>query len=198
VRKILIQGAGGHARVVLDCLLSNGANVVALYDPKYSGELFGVPQCGPYDPKAHQDALAIIAIGDNALRKKVAEKSNHAFATAIHSSAIISRFSTYGEGNMILHGAIVQATTSIGNHVILNTGSQVDHDCLIAHYVHIGPRVVLCGNVTVGEGTLIGAGSTVLPGKKIGAWVTVGGGSVVIDDIPDHAVVVGNPARIIK
>jgi acetyltransferase EpsM len=60
------------------------------------------------------------------------------------------------------------------------------------------PRVVLCGNVSVGEGTLIGAGATVIPGIKIGKWVTIGAGAVVVKDIPDYAVAVGNPAKVIK
>jgi acetyltransferase EpsM len=58
--------------------------------------------------------------------------------------------------------------------------------------------VVLCGTVKVGEGTLIGARAIVIPGKKIGKWVTIGAGSVVVKDIPDYAVAVGNPARVIK
>jgi acetyltransferase-like isoleucine patch superfamily enzyme len=68
----------------------------------------------------------------------------------------------------------------------------------VEDYVHIAPRVVLCGNVQIGTGTLVGAGATVIPGKKIGRWVTIGAGSVVTRDIPDYAVAVGHPARVIK
>ena len=140
----------------------------------------------------------IVAIGDNAIRKRVAEFTKHPFVNAIHSSAIISPRVKMGVGNMILHGVIIQAETEIGNHVIINTGAQVDHDCIVEDYVHIAPRVVLCGNVKVGSGTLIGAGATVIPGKTIGRWATIGAGSVVTKDIPDYAIAVGNPARVIK
>jgi sugar O-acyltransferase (sialic acid O-acetyltransferase NeuD family) len=99
---------------------------------------------------------------------------------------------------MILHGVIIQAQSVIGDHVIINTGARVDHDCLVSSYVHLAPGVILCGNVTVGEGAFIGAGATVIPGKKIGAWSTVGAGAVVTKDVPDYAVVVGTPGRIIK
>jgi sugar O-acyltransferase (sialic acid O-acetyltransferase NeuD family) len=99
---------------------------------------------------------------------------------------------------MILHGAIVQAMAKIGNHVIVNTGAQVDHDCVIGDFAHIAPRVVLCGGVSVGEGTLVGAGATVAPGVTIGKWATIGAGAVIIAGIPDYAVAVGNPARVIK
>jgi sugar O-acyltransferase (sialic acid O-acetyltransferase NeuD family) len=103
-----------------------------------------------------------------------------------------------GIGNMFLQGTIIQAQARIGNHVIINTGARVDHDCILDDYVHAAPGVILCGCVTIGEGAFIGAGSVIIPGKRIGAWATVGAGSVVINDIPDFAVAVGNPAKIIK
>ncbi len=198
ITKFIILGGGQHARVVLDCMLSQDANVLALFDTIQKGKLFGVPQRGEYDPNYEKDASAVVAIGDNAVRKRVAGNSKHAFTNVIHSSVIFSRFSNMGIGNMILHGAIVQAQTTVGNHVIINTGTQVDHDCAISDFVHLAPRVVLCGNVHIGEGTLVGAGATIIPGRRIGAWVTIGAGAVVIHDIPDYAVAVGNPARIIK
>lgn len=196
--KIILQGGGDHAKVVLDCLLDVNLNVVGIFDPKCSGNLFGVPQLGKYNPAYEPDAKAIIAIGDNMIRKKVAGQCLHSFMNVVHRSAAVSVRASVGEGNMILHGAIVQALTQIGNHVILNTGSQVDHDCLIGDYVHVGPGALLCGNVSVGEGTFIGAGAIVIPGKRIGAWSVIGAGSVVINDIPDFAVAVGNPARVIR
>ena len=196
--KVILQGGGEHAAVVLDCLLSQDVEVMALFDPKYDGNLYGIPQLGAYSPVFEPSAKAVVAIGDNALRKKVASSTRHNFTNAIHTSAIISSRATLGLGNMILHGTIIQARAIIGNHVIVNTGARIDHDCVIADYVHVAPGVILCGTVTLGEGALIGAGSIIIPGKKIGAWATVGAGAVVVDDVPDYAVVVGNPAKVIK
>ena len=196
--KIILQGGGEHARVVLDCLLSQKADVRGLFDPKYAGELFGVQQRGKYDPSFEPDAKVIVAIGDNVIRKKVVATTQHGFTNAIHGSVIASSFSKWGTGNMILHGVIIQAQTSIGNHCILNTGAQVDHDCVIGDYAHIGPGAILCGSVKIGEGSFVGAGAVIVPGKKIGAWATVGAGAVVTQDVPEGAVVVGNPARVIK
>ncbi len=196
-RKIILQGGSEHAKVVLDCLLSQGADVLALFDPKYQGELLGVPQKGTYDPAFEPEAHAIVAIGNNATRKMVAENTRHGFANAIHTACIISAHAAIGTGCMILHGAIVQAHAVIGNHVILNTASSIDHDSEIHDYVHIAPGAVLCGRVKIGEGALIGAGAVVLPGISIGAWATVGAGAVVTKDVPGRAVVAGNPARII-
>lgn len=195
---VILQGGGEHARVVLDSLLSKGITVLGLFDPKYKGHLFDVPQLGVYDPSFEKDAKAIVAIGDNALRKRVVATTHHAFTNSIHHSAIVSKHSSIGLGNMIMHGAIIQAQAKIANHIIINTGAKVDHDCDISDYVHIAPGVVLCGSIAIGEGTFIGAGAIVIPGKKIGRWCTVGAGTVVISDLPDYAVAVGNPARVIK
>jgi sugar O-acyltransferase (sialic acid O-acetyltransferase NeuD family) len=196
--KVILQGGGGHASVVLDVLQGQGIVVAAIFDPKYSGELLGVPNRGDYDPQFEPDASAIVAIGDNAIRMRVAELTKHCFTNAIHSSAILSKHIVMGTGNMLLHGVIVQARTTIGNHVIINTGAQLDHDCVVEDYAHLAPGVVLCGNVRIGKGALVGAGATIIPGKKVGAWATVGAGAVVVRDIPDYAVAIGNPAKIIK
>jgi sugar O-acyltransferase (sialic acid O-acetyltransferase NeuD family) len=196
--EFILIGGSEHARVVLDVLLSTGVKVHALFDPKYSGELFGVPQLGEYKPDQFSSASAIVAIGNNTTRQKASLNCKHTFGNALHSSAVISRFSTIGEGTVVFHGAIVQANAKLGKHVIVNTGAQIDHDCLIADFVHVAPSATLCGTVEVGEGSLIGAGATVIPGIKIGQWAAVGAGAVVTQNIPDYAVVVGVPAKIIR
>jgi sugar O-acyltransferase (sialic acid O-acetyltransferase NeuD family) len=197
-RSIILQGGGDHAQVVLDCLQALGENVIGIFDPKFSGDLFGVPQLGNYDASYAPEAKAIIAIGDNKLRKKVVQFTRHEFTSTIHSSVILSSRATVGVGSMLLHRAVIQANCIIGNHVIINTSAQVDHDCVIADFVHLAPGSVLCGRVSVGEGSFIGAGSVVIPGVKIGKWATIGAGTVVVRDVLDYQVVVGNPAHVIK
>jgi sugar O-acyltransferase (sialic acid O-acetyltransferase NeuD family) len=192
--KVIVQGGGEHAKVVLDCLQAQGLDVLALFDPKFSDELYGVPQRGVYDPSFETQAKAIVAIGDNELRKKVAGFTKHDFINAIHPSCVISRYVQIGKGNMILHGVIIQPDTVIGNHCILNTGASIDHDCHIESYVHLAPRATLCGRVRIKEGALIGAGAVVLPGITVGEWATVGAGAVVTKDVAAGKVVKGNPA----
>jgi sugar O-acyltransferase (sialic acid O-acetyltransferase NeuD family) len=199
MNKVILQGGGDHARVVLDCLLTQGADVRALFDPRFiDTTLFGIPQRGVYDETFEPDALAVVAIGDNEVRRRVAGFTRHAFTNALHPSVIVSKFASMGTGNMLIHRAVIQAQAVVGNHVIVNTGAQVDHDCHVGDYVHLAPGVVLCGTVTVGEGAFVGAGAVVLPGRKIGAWATVGAGAVVREDVPAGAVAVGNPARIVR
>ena len=195
--KVILQGGGGHAKVVIDCLLAEGKQVIAVFDKKNKGLLLGIERHERYDRNLFIDAGLLIAIGDNSVRQKISIEVGHRFVNAIHPSAVVSSYSKIGMGSMILHRAVVQAGSVIGDHVILNTGSQVDHDGNIADFVHIAPRAVLCGNVTVGEGTLIGAGAVVLPGVKIGKWAVIGAGSVIRKDVADHAVVAGVPGRVI-
>jgi sugar O-acyltransferase (sialic acid O-acetyltransferase NeuD family) len=193
--KVILQGGGEHARVVLDCLLSQNIEVCCLFDPKYTDALFGIKQMGNYDPTFEPEAKAIVAIGDNALRRKVALSTHHEFTSCIHNSVEFSSRASHGVGCMILHRAIVQAGTRIGNHVILNTGAQVDHDCVVGDFVHIAPGAILCGTVIIGEEALIGAGSVILPGRKVGSGATVGAGAIVTQDVPNNTAVAGNPAR---
>lgn len=195
---IIVYGGGGHARVVLDCLQDRGVVVQAVVDSKYTGDLLGVPRWKELPPDLSPGTGCVVAIGDNDVRRRVSESLSLSFVNAIHQSSIISKHARVGRGCMILHNTIVQAAAVIGDHVIINTAAQVDHDCVVGDFAHLAPGSILCGNVTVGEGSLVGAGAVVKPGVRIGKWVTIGSGTVVVKDVPDYSVVVGNPARVIK
>jgi len=86
----------------------------------------------------------------------------------------------------------------IGKHCIINTAASVDHDCVIEDFVQISPHATLCGGVSVGEGSQVGAGAVVIPGIRIGRWSLVAAGAVVLRDVPDNVLVMGNPARVVK
>jgi len=198
MHSIILQGAGGHAKVLIDCAIAQGHTVECLYDPNGSGTLYDIPIKRDYRPGDFPHAKMVVAIGHHAARKRIATRVEHPCGNIIQPSVLFSSYSKAGLGNVILHGVIVQAQSIIGHHVILNTGSQVDHDCVVGDFVHLGPGAVLCGRVEVGEGSFLGAGTTVIPGKKVGKWSVVGACSVVIDDLPDNVVAMGNPARVIR
>lgn len=190
-----LYGASGHAKVIIDILKASGKVVEGLVDDNP-----GVEQLQGYKVLHDADGLSpfIISIGDNQIRKKIAEKLHSTFGLAIHPAAVISPYAEIGDGSVVMQGAIIQADAKIGLHCIVNTGASVDHECMIADYVHISPHSTLCGNVHVGEGTWIGAGTTIIPGVKIGKWCVIGAGSVVTKDIPDGVLAVGNRCKIIK
>jgi len=190
-----LYGASGHAKVIVDILRAINEPIEALFD---DNETIHRLLDYPVLPSVEVKGPLIISIGNNNIRKKIAEQVNVKFGKAFHPSAIISATTTIDEGTVVMQGAIIQTGIYIGKHCIINTGASVDHECVIEDYVHISPHCTLCGNVKVGEGTWIGAGSTVIPGVKIGKWSIIGAGSVVTKDIPDGVLAVGNRCKIIK
>ena len=206
---ILIAGAGGHGRVVLDILrAAKTHNVVSFLDADESlhdTEIAGVPVLGHLNllPKLRRQGVAgaIVAIGDNRARASYAQKlaaAGLSLVNAVHPSAIISPTATLGHNVVIAPGAIVCTDARIADHVILNTAATIDHDCDIGQSAHICPGVRLAGRVTIGQSALIGIGAAVLPCLKIGLHATISGGALVHKDIPPHATAVGVPARILR
>ena len=204
---IAIFGVGGHAKVIAEMAELTNHKIVGFFDdnPAAPKKVFSYSLLGGFKElldlhKTTPDLKVVIAVGKNADRKKLAEKfaqNNLSFATIVHPSAVISKYSQIAAGVVVMAGAIVNCSTEVGEHAILNTGSTVDHDCKIGGFAHVAPGVSLCGNVKIGEGTLLGVGAKVAPNTAIGSWSTVGAGSTVISQIEDNLTVVGSPARAI-
>ncbi len=194
-----IYGASGHAKVIIDIAKSNDISIDAIVDDNL--QLTEVSGYNVVQSLSNELLMrgTVLAIGNNRIRKKVAEKFKGKFQNGIfHSSAILAPTVILGVGSVVMANASINAEARIGDHCIINTGATVEHECRLGDFVHISPNAALAGNVIVGEGTHIGIGSVVIPGVKIGKWVTIGAGTVVLEDIPDFAVVVGNPGKIIK
>ena len=192
---MFLYGASGHAKVIIDILDANHEPVEGLFDDNEAiRELLGYPVYRSSEVKGPM----IISIGNNRIRKMIAETLDVSWGMAVHPSAIISSRASMGHGTVIMQGAIVQSCAKIGKHCIVNTGASVDHECVIGDYVHLSPHCTLCGDVHVGEGTWIGAGAVIRQGIKIGSWCTVGAGAVVVEDVEDGITVVALPARNIK
>ena len=117
------------------------------------------------------------------------------FPNVIDVDVILSSRIEMGEGVILSHFCSVSVETRLGCCVFLNTGVHVGHDTVIGDFCSVMPSVDISGNVTVGEETLIGVGSVILQGKRIGSRSTVGMGSVVLADVPENCTVLGNPAR---
>jgi sugar O-acyltransferase (sialic acid O-acetyltransferase NeuD family) len=208
--RILILGAGGHAQVVADILLSaseedNRIQPIGYLDdnPLLSGQiLLELPVLGnlaALSQIAH-DAV-VIAIGNNATRRALYDRlfaSGEQFATARHPRATIARDVVIHPGSVVCAGVVINPGSVIGHDVILNTSCSVDHHNWIGDHAHIAPGVHLGGDVRIGAGTLVGIGATVMPQRKVGTWCTVGAGALVLRDVPDQATVIGAPAQVIS
>ena len=198
--KFILIGGGGHARVVSSIIeAQETSKLEGIFDSNPKIETFdGVENFYKYKPDLFPNAFAIVAIGDNRIRKQLAQTIQHIFGELIHPSASIDRTSLVGEGSVVMHHAVIQRGSRIGKHGIINTACSVDHDCILGDFVHIAPNATLCGGVQIGDETFVGAGVVVLPQIKIGKRVTVGAGTVVTKNIPDGATVVGNPVKMIN
>lgn len=195
--KLLVIGAGGHAKVVVDAALASGLEVAAvLGQPGDAAHVLGVPVV--HDATSVTAEAFIVAVGDNATRAAMfAEHSARGLlpATVVHPAAVVAPSASVGAGTFLAAGVVVNAEARVGVDVICNTGCTIDHDCVIGDHAHIGPGANLCGAVTIGDGTLVGVGACAMPGVTIGAWGTVGAGATVIGDLPDGSVSAGVPAR---
>lgn len=196
---IKLYGASGHCKVIIDIIINNGLLLEKIYDDNLEiNQLLNYPVSHSSKIEINDNDSFIIAIGNNKIRKKICEKFNFKFATAIHSHTIISKTSSVDQGTVVMPGTIINANTKIGKHCIVNTASVIEHDCIIDDFAHICPNATLAGGVVIGEGAQVGIGAKIIQGIKIGKWATIGAGAVVLEDVPDFSVVVGNPGKIIK
>ena len=201
-RPVHVIGAGGHAKVVISALRACGFHPRAAFDdqPLLRGRsLLGVLVNGPIEEiGACGDVPAVLAIGDNRVRRTLASRWDLEWLTVVHPSAVVDGSAEIGPGTVVLAQAVVQAEAVVGAHAILNTASVVEHDCRLGDFVHVAPRACLCGEVRLHEGVLCGAGSVLLPRVHIGAWTVIGAGAVVLGNLPPKATAAGVPARVLK
>ncbi len=208
MEEIVILGAGGHGKVVIDIVEKMGRyRILGLVDN--SPEKLGREYLG-YRVIANEDGLsalsttlALVAVGDNFSRRTFIERvigkaPGLNFVTAIHPSAQIGRDVEIGAGTVIMAGATINSGTRIGRHCIVNTQGSLDHDCILGDYSSLAPGAICGGNVTLGAGASINLGASVIHGITIGEHAVVGAGAVVLEDVPPRVVSYGVPSRVVR
>ena len=196
-KKLYLLGASGHGKVTAEIAEMNGLKPEAFIDDNKSiDEIIGY---SVLHQLPEENCNMIVAIGNNKYRKKVVSSlRNPDFISLYHPAASISKRAQIGEGTVVMANVSINSETQIGKHCIINTSCSIDHECKLGDFVHISPKAAVAGNVSIGEGTQIGIGASIIQGVKIGKWCMIGAGAVIIRDVPDYAVVVGNPGRVIK
>jgi sugar O-acyltransferase (sialic acid O-acetyltransferase NeuD family) len=198
-KPIIVLGAGGHATVLIQLLLSLGKNVIGFVAPifceikncpniTYLGD---DPVISEYTPS---DILLVNGVGGisvekNKLRHAIYSRfknQGYSFYTLVHPQAMVADTVKLGEGTQVMAGAVVQPNTHIGKNVIINTRSSVDHDCIIGDGVHVAPGVTLGGDIRVGDLTHIGIGSVLIQGIYIGKEVMICAGEKVFHSIENY------------
>lgn len=199
--KLVLLGAGGHAKVLISLARSTGLEIVGICAPNLAlsqqGSWLGVPILGD---DTFIDQLDPIEIGlingightiDKSTRKTVYEyfrNKGFSFPALVHPSAHVDCERPLAQGLQIMAGAIVQPGSSIGENSIINTRASVDHDCKIGRDVHIAPGAVLCGGVEVQDDAFIGAGAIILQGRRVGQASVLGAGATLTRDLDNNRV----------
>ena len=204
MNSIIIVGAGGHARVVIDAVRLNKLDIHGIIDINYSEKserINGYPLVGGFDYLDHinpKNYDIVIAIGDNDKRDKYFSKVvklGFNLPNIAHPTSILSKYVTIGKGVFINSGVIINSMARIGDNTIINTGAIIEHEVIIGKNCHICPGVKLTGRVHIGRNTFIGIGTSVIDHIMINENVTIGAGSVIINNIDKNLTVAGSPAK---
>ena len=211
MEKIILIGAGGHAKSVIDSLKAQGKYEPAGIIDKTEVDdthVLSIPIIGTdedlprfYEKGIHHAFVTVGSIGDTIIRQRLYQKLKaigFILPNIIDPSAVISPTVKHGEGVFVGKNATINAGSSIGKMAIINNAAVIEHECTIGNFCHIAPAAALCGNVSIGENTHIGTNATIIQGIKVGSNALVGAGSVVLKDIPDKVHVAGVPAREIN
>lgn len=199
--RLVIIGAGGHGRVIADIALKNGYTDICFVDDNISGSVMMFPVIGTSsDINGLNDRKTdfVVAIGDNRVRKRIAEQYAVNWVSLIHPSAQIALGTKIDKGTVVMANAVINACTKVGMHCIVNSGAIVEHDNVIKDYVHLSPKAALGGTVWVGALTHIGIGATINNNVRICENSIIGAGAVVVRNIDQSGTYIGIPTRRIK
>ncbi len=205
-REILVIGAGGHCRSVIDTLLDTYDRLsIGIIDNKKSkgDKVLGVDIVGNdndieefYRSGTRLAFVAIGGVGNPIARVKLFNRLldiGFEIPSIIDKTAIVSKHTKIPAGVFIGKGALVNAEARIGKGVIINTGVIVEQQASIGDFAHISPGAVICGESTIKDFTHIGAKSVIRQRLTIGSNTLIGLGSVVVTDINDNVTAYGCP-----
>jgi len=214
-KRLIILGTGGNCVDILDAVHERNAHSARPPyecigflddDPQQWGkEIWGVPVLGPLESAPqYPDAYFVNGIGsERNFWKKAAIIAKtrvplDRFETILHPTASVSRMATLGKGVVVLQQVTIANQASIGHHVIILPNSIISHDAVIGDYTCITGGVCISGGVTIGRACYLGTNSAISGGVKIGNGCLIGMGAVIRHDVSEQAVMVGNPARLLR
>ena len=209
-RMLGIYGSGGAGRDIADAVCQiqrcerSWGGVVFIDDLSDAEEKNGVSLMryeeflSRFSP---DDSEICVSFGEPRSRKRVAEKvvgDGYQLATVIHPNVWIPETTSVGEGSILLEGCRVGCNVSIGSNVLALHNLNIAHDTSIGRHCLIASASSCAGGVRIGESVYLGIGSMIKEGTVVGDDSIVSMGSIVMQDVPPRAVVMGNPARVIR
>lgn len=209
MKKIVLIGAGGHCKVIIDIIKStNEYEIIGITDKTAKRNLLDIPIIGDdsvlwdvYKNGIDYAFICIGAIGNLQLRNKIyknLKEIGFKLPVISHKTSVISKTTFIDEGTCIMPGAIINSGAVIGKNCIINTSSIIEHDCKLGDNCHVSPGAILAGGVKILKDTHIGLGSRVIENIKIGSNVIIGAGATVLNNVEDNIVAVGVPAKAIR
>lgn len=204
MKRLVILGAGGHAKVVLDIAqLSGRYQHYVFLDDAYQtiADCAGHAVVGPlasYNQYVNDDTEFFVAMGSCGGRQQwltALAQSQLVIATQVHPKATVASSASLACGVLVCAGAVINPDAEIGTGVIINTNASVDHDCEIDAYSHICPGVAVAGSVSIGKRCWIGIGVSIIQLISIADDCTIGAGAAVIQSTQAGQTLVGVPAR---
>lgn len=184
--RLLILGAGGHAREVAWLAGRRFGPQVqltfAVTERAFMREpIAGVPVVLLEDCQPSSGTACIVGVGDPSARKHIADVCSargFAVATLIDPTALLSDSVQLGIGSIVCAGAVLTVDIEAGAHVHFNRNCNVGHDTKIGAFTTICPGVNVSGNVCIGQGVFVGTGASIINGLA-GDPLTVGDGAVI-------------------
>ncbi len=196
MKKALI-GNGGHAREVQAQMCFE---LIRFVDDNYW--VAGDDKLLPLSEFKPNDYEVMVAVANSKEREDIVNRlpKNTNYFTFIHPTAqIMSEDVIIGEGSFIGANSIITCNVITGSHCLLNRANHIGHDCRIGNYFTAMPGSIISGNVSIGDRFYIGTNSSVREKTKICDDVTIGMGGVVVKDIIESGVYIGNPVnKLIK
>ncbi len=203
MKRLIVIGAGGHGKVIVDIAKKVGYKDIAFLDDNITGEVMGIKVVGKIRKwdKFSKNADFFVAVGNNKIRKKFIEElmaNGETVCSLIHPSAVIGTDVEIGYGTCVMAGVVINPCVKIGKGVIVNTSSSVDHDSNIGDYCHIAVGCHVTGTVNVGDNCFLGAGSVIKNNINVCSNCVLGAGAVVVKDIEKEGTYIGIPAKIVE
>ena len=215
MKKVVILGVGGYCANLIDVMHDiNEAAGREEYtplgflddDPKKIGTWYhGCEVLAPLSAaRRFPEALFVNGIGsaENASRKRdIIGQTGlppERFITLIHPSSYLARSARVGRGTVVAQNCVIMAGASIGDHVKMLPSATISYGSSVGDYSTVSSGVITLSDVQVGSSCYLGANVTIRERVCVGDGCILGMGAVVIRDVADHSVVVGNPARWLR
>jgi sugar O-acyltransferase (sialic acid O-acetyltransferase NeuD family) len=205
---IVLIGGGGHCKACIDVLETAHFTIVGILE-KDPAELqvLNYPVIGNDDiieeliEKKYRFLITIGQIKNALPRIRLYDKikqSQGKLETVISPFSLVSKYSSVGEGTIIMHQALINADTRIGDNCIINTKALIEHDCIIGDHTHISTAAIVNGGCIIGNRVFVGSNSVLAQGVHIADDVIIGSGSVIINNVDEPGTYAGSPVRKIK